>query len=427
MHDHDQQDRQQQQLQQQVATMTSSQPPPPAARTPGPAPTTADATTADSEPPATARPRAMTAEERSKRYRQEEEVGRGGYAIVYKGRDTSTNRVVAIKKIKMGLFMQSSEMGMDLSAIRELKALQELHHPNVVELIDVFRKGPNLHLVLEFLDTDLDRLIKDKSLVFQAGDIKAWMLMMMRGLAWCHKNWILHRDLKPNNLLISSTGQLKLADFGLARDFGQDPVMGRPMTPQVITIFYRPPELLLGAKYYSYAVDIWSAACIFAELMLRVPFLAGEKETDLAQLTAIFQALGTPTTDDWPALPALAPVSWHVYPKKPLAGYFGGAANDALALLERMFTYNPVLRPAAEDVLDDPYFTNLPRPTRADRLPRPAPPPPRQVAARRVLGDPARAREGLAAGTRRARPPPPAGGVGGAPLGEKPRKMQRVA
>lgn len=180
--------------------------------------------------------------------------------------------------------------------------------------MDVFSTKTNLNLVLEFLDSDLEMIIKDRSLVFLPADIKSWMAMTFRGLEFCHRNWILHRvrllhsflsrhiltclftqDLKPNNLLIASDGQLKLADFGLARDFA-DP--GYKMTCQVITRWYRPPELLFGCRYYSTAVDIWSVGCIFAELMLRIPYLPGESDMD--QLKTIFRALGTPTEDDWP-------------------------------------------------------------------------------------------------------------------------------
>ncbi|KAJ1506977.1 TFIIH complex serine/threonine-protein kinase subunit kin28 [Coelomomyces lativittatus] len=233
--------------------------------------------------------------------------------------------------------------------------------------MNVYRHKRNLCLVLEYLDSDLEKIIKDKSIVFQNSDIKSWMLMLMRGLAWCHKNWVIHRDLKPNNLLISANGHLKLADFGLARDFGQDPVQCHPMSVQVITIWYRPPELLMGAKHYTYAVDIWSSACIFAELMLRTPFLAGERE--LEQLDLIFKALGTPTSQDpLSMLPGYIP--FQERPKPRLQTYFTGASEDAIALLETMFALDPHQRPCAENVLGDPYFIRFPPPTPPEKLPK---------------------------------------------------------
>ena len=142
-----------------------------------------------------------------------EKVGEGTYAVVYLGKQITTKRQIAIKEIKTGLFKD----GLDMSALREVKYLQELKHPNVIELVDVFSATNNLNLVLEFLPCDLEVLIKDKSIVFKSADIKSWLLMTLRGIHHCHRNFILHRDLKPNNLLLAPDGQLKIADFGLAR------------------------------------------------------------------------------------------------------------------------------------------------------------------------------------------------------------------
>jgi len=167
-----------------------------------------------------------------------------------------------------------------MDAIREVRCLQELSHPNIISLISVFStKDQNLNLVLEFLPAgDLEMLIKDtKNVHYNLADIKAWMVMICRGVWFCHENFILHRDIKPNNLLIAADGEVKLADFGLARSFA-DPYMH--MTHQVITRWYRPPELFYKARYYSGAVDVWSVGCVFAELVLRMPFIAGLSDID---------------------------------------------------------------------------------------------------------------------------------------------------
>ncbi|KAJ2117493.1 TFIIH complex serine/threonine-protein kinase subunit kin28 [Coemansia sp. RSA 922] len=296
-------------------------------------------------------------------YKKEKKLGEGTYAVVYLGHHIRTNRKVAIKKIKLG----NMRSGLDMSAIREVKALRELRHPNVIELIDVFSHKTNLNLVLEFLDTDLENVIKDKSLVFMPADIKSWMMMALRGLDHCHKCWLLHRDLKPNNFLIASNGQLKLADFGLAREFGD---VKRAMTSQTVTRWYRAPELLLGATNYTGSIDIWAMGCIFAELSLRAPYLPGA--TDLEQLTTIFRARGTPTEDDWPGMSKL-PMGFNFekFPKPLFSDLFRGSSEDAVDLMNKMLTFNPVQRISAADALQHPYFRNLPRPTAPAKLPRP--------------------------------------------------------
>jgi len=296
-------------------------------------------------------------------YRKEKKIGEGTFAVVYEGVQLSTGRKVAIKKIKLGDFKD----GFDMTAIREIKFLQELKHPNIIELIDVFSNKTNLNLVLEYLDSDLEMIIKAKDVVFSVADIKSWMLMTLRGLYHCHRSFVLHRDLKPNNLLISSTGNLKIGDFGLSRDYGEP---SETMTSQVVTRWYRAPELLFGAKEYGYSVDMWSVGCIFAELMLRTPYLPGE--SDMEQLNIIFQALGTPTEETWPgmkSLPVPSTYEFPVYPKTPWRNLFTAAGNDALDLLEKMLTYNPVKRISAQDALLHPYFRNKPRPTNPSKLP----------------------------------------------------------
>ncbi|KAH0836592.1 kinase-like domain-containing protein [Lanmaoa asiatica] len=329
--------------------------------------------------------------ERQKKWAKDQKIGEGTYAVVYRGpsfrsyprvpllililqpigHEATTSKKVAIKKIKVGQFKD----GLDMSAIREVEYLRELHHQNIIELMDVFSSKTNLNLVLEFLDSDLEIIIKDRTLVFLPADIKSWMAMTFRGLEFCHRNFILHRDLKPNNLLIASDGQLKLADFGLARDFA-DP--GYKMTCQVITRWYRPPELLFGCRYYGTAVDIWSVGCIFAELMLRTPYLPGESDMD--QLKTIFRALGTPTEEDWPGhtkLPDYVPVGQ--FPRTPLRDLFTAASGDALNLLSRCLTYEPRRRISAREALHHPYFTSLPYPTHPSKLPKPASAQPRPL------------------------------------------------
>lgn len=192
------------------------------------------------------------------------------------------------------------------------------------------------------------------------------MLMTLRGLEHCHRCWILHRDLKPNNLLLASDGQLKLADFGLARFFGEP--LGN-MSSQVVTRWYRCPELLYGAKDYSVGVDIWALGCIFAELMLRTPFLVAD--TDMGQLDTIFRALGTPSEDDWPEMVNLPGyVEMKKYVRTPFQNIFTAASEETLDLLAKMLKFDPLKRITAKQALSHRYFKSLPMPADPKNMPR---------------------------------------------------------
>lgn len=277
-----------------------------------------------------------------------------------------TNRKIAIKMIKVGDFKD----GLDMSAIREIKFLQELRHPNVIELVDVFSSQTNLNLVLEYLPADLEMVIKDKSIIFSGADVKSWLLMTLRGLHHCHRNFVIHRDLKPNNLLLAPDGYLKIADFGLAR---ASPTVHEVMTPTVVTRWYRAPELLLGSKFYTASIDIWSVGMIFAELMLRTPYLPGSSDIDQVDLT--FRALGTPTESIWPGVSSLPGYSssWTLHPhpsEMELQNRFSAASPNALKLMNNMIQLCPAKRIDTTNALLSKYFTEEPAPTKPENLPR---------------------------------------------------------
>lgn len=264
-----------------------------------------------------------------------------------------------------------------MDAYREMKFLQELNHPNIIRLHAVFStKDQNLSLVLEHLPLgDLEQLWKNKNVSYGAGDIKAWACMIARGIWFCHKNFILHRDIKGNNLLIAADGTVKLADFGLARSFA-DPF--RPMTYNVITRYYRPPELFYGARFYNGAVDIWSVGVVIAELTLRDFFLAGE--TDLHQLTVISDVFGTPTEENWPGVSKLeyyiSPTAEGGEPFKRPKGMnywrqmFGVLGDEGIDLIKGMCTLDPKKRLTATQVLEHRFWNVAPRPTEKGDLPR---------------------------------------------------------
>lgn len=261
-----------------------------------------------------------------------------------------------------------------MDAIREVKFLQELRHPNIISLEAVFSsKDQNMNLVLEFLPLgDLEMLIKDtENIRYGVADIKAWMAMLCRAVYWCHANFILHRDIKPNNLLIAGDGEVKLADFGLARSFA-DPYS--PMTHQVITRWYRPPELFYKARFYSGAVDVWSCGCVFAELILRTPYLPGDSDID--QIDRICKALGTPTEDIWPGVSKLeayvppAPNNIHPFRRIDFLSLFGTIGEVGVDLLRSMMMLDPRKRPTAKAVLTHEWWVTGERPTKKEELPR---------------------------------------------------------
>ena len=212
------------------------------------------------------------------RYEKLENIGEGTYGVVYKARDTQTGEIYALKKIKL----ETEQEGIPSTAIREIALLKELQHPNIVRLVNVLHTDKKLTLVFEYLDQDLKKLLDTSVQGFTDIQIKvnhhivkpfqSYLWQLLAGIAKCHQHKVLHRDLKPQNLLINREGILKLADFGLARAFG---IPVKNFTHEVVTLWYRAPDILMGSKNYSTSVDIWSVGCIFAEIVNRKPLFAG--------------------------------------------------------------------------------------------------------------------------------------------------------
>jgi len=289
------------------------------------------------------------------RYEKIEKIGEGTYGVVYKARDKASRNspMVALKKIRL----DSEEEGVPSTALREISLLRELsftEHKNIVKLIDVVHSDAKLYLVFEFLDRDLKRYMDSVSKL-EPNLVKSYLYQILRGIAHCHSHRVLHRDLKPQNLLIDAQGNLKLADFGLARAFGL-PV--RSYTHEVVTLWYRAPEILLGSKLYSTPVDIWSIGCIFAELVTKNPLFPGDSEID--ELFRIFRTLGTPTEVTWPGVSAL-PEYKTEFPRFEAQSLHKLINLDpiGLDLLSQMLQYQPAKRISAKKALDHPYFNDL--------------------------------------------------------------------
>ena len=274
---------------------------------------------------------------------------------------------MAVKKIKLGSRSEAKD-GINRTALREIKLLQEIQHDNIINLSDVFGHKSNVSLVMDFMDTDLEVIIKDNSIVLTPANIKSYILQTLLGLEYLHSKWILHRDLKPNNLLMNSNGILKIADFGLAKFYGSP---NRQYTHMVVTRWYRAPELLFGARNYGTGVDVWAVGCILAELLLRIPFVAGD--TDLDQLGKIFQAMGTPTEESWPGLTKLPDyVQFKTFIATPLSEIFTAAGPDMNELMSSLLSVDPMKRCKCSEALKQPYFSNRPHPTPGPMLPMPS-------------------------------------------------------
>ena len=285
-----------------------------------------------------------------RRYERIAKIGEGTYGVVYKAKDRVTKEFVALKKIRL----ESEDEGVPSTAIREIALLKELRHENVVCLMAVVHTEHKLYLVFEHLDQDLkqymDRLVKK---CMEPDLVQSYLKQMLEGIAYCHSNRILHRDLKPQNLLINTNGVLKLADFGLARAFG---VPVRAYTHEVVTLWYRAPEILLGAKHYSTPVDLWSIGCIFAEMAKGSPLFPGDSEID--QLFRIFRTKGTPTEQVWPGVSQL-PDMKDKFPKwspQNLARIVTQLDNNGIDLLSQLMIFSPAKRITASKALRHPYF-----------------------------------------------------------------------
>ncbi|KAK1419974.1 hypothetical protein QVD17_29444 [Tagetes erecta] len=220
-------------------------------------------------------------------------IDEGTYGVVYRAKDRKTREIVALKKVKM----EKEREGFPLTSLREMNILLSFHHPSIVDVKEVVvgRNLDSIFMVMEYMEHDLKALMETMEQPFSQSEVKCLMLQLFEGTKYLHDNWVLHRDLKTSNLLLNNRGELKICDFGLSRQYGS-PL--KPYTHLVVTLWYRAPELLLGSKLYSTAIDMWSLGCIMAELLSKQPLFNGKTEFD--QLDKIFKTLGTPNEAIWP-------------------------------------------------------------------------------------------------------------------------------
>ncbi|KAL4712151.1 hypothetical protein ACJJTC_011012 [Scirpophaga incertulas] len=297
----------------------------------------------------------------AKKYEELNVIGTGAYGTVYKARDLHNDgHIVAMKKVKVAL----TEDGIPLSTVREIALLRQLEayrHPNIVRLLDVCHGGQPmdrdqqlvLFLVFEHVEQDLDSFLKRAPGPLSENRIRCMSHDILSGIDFLHSHRIVHRDLKPHNLLVTSAGRVKLADFGLAKTYDTE----MKLTSVVVTLWYRPPEVLLGASYNT-AVDVWSCGCVLAELHTRAPLLPASSDSE--QLHAIFRLIGRPPRYEWPDSVSIMRDSFPDYPPKDLAYVIPNAHPHALDLIKRMLVFDPAKRLTALDCLEHPYFTDEP-------------------------------------------------------------------
>ena len=295
-------------------------------------------------------------------------IEEGSYGWVSRAKDIATSQVVALKKVKMDY----SQDGFPITALREIAILQKARHPNIVDLKEVLSgdSPEECVLVMEFLEHDLKTLQEDMHDPFVASEVKTLLRQLVGGVAFLHDNYIMHRDLKTSNILLNNRGQLKLADFGMAR-YILPP--SAPLTQLVVTLWYRAPELLLGTPTYSTEVDMWSVGCIMGELLLKSPILPGTNEVD--QLSRIFSLCGLPSEKTWPAFyrlpnaPSLKLPREQRSPQKFDRARFPFLSSAGVDLLSSLLSLNPDFRPTAKEMLDHDYFREQPKPKPSEMFP----------------------------------------------------------
>ncbi|XP_020595464.1 probable serine/threonine-protein kinase At1g54610 [Phalaenopsis equestris] len=294
-----------------------------------------------------------------------DKIGQGTYSHVFRARDLDNGKIVALKKVRFDSLEPESVRFM----AREIHVLRRLDHPNVIKLqgLVTSHMSCSLYLVFEYMEHDLAGLVSHPSIKFTEPQVKCYMQQLLCGLDHCHTRNILHRDIKGSNLLIDNNGFLKIADFGLASFF--DPVQHQQLTSRVVTLWYRPPELLLGATDYGIAVDLWSAGCILAELYAGKPIMPGR--TEVEQLHKIFKLCGSPTEDYWSK--SKLPHTTIFKPQQPyprrLAETYKDLPAPALALMEVLLSVDPANRGTASSALQSEFFTADPLPCDPSTLP----------------------------------------------------------
>uniref|UniRef100_A0A8B9RK22 Cyclin-dependent kinase 17-like n=1 Tax=Astyanax mexicanus TaxID=7994 RepID=A0A8B9RK22_ASTMX len=301
-----------------------------------------------------------------------DKLGEGTYATVFKGRSKLTDSLVALKEIRLeheegapltlhaptiiittlnGLINIYNFWDLCCHVFYKLSLLKDLKHANIVTLHDIIHTDKCLTLVFEYLEKDLKQYMDDCGNIMSVHNVKIFLFQLLRGLAYCHRRKVLHRDLKPQNLLINDKGELKLADFGLAR---AKSVPTKTYSNEVVTLWYRPPDVLLGSTEYSTPIDMWGVGCIFYEMITGRPLFPGSTVED--ELHLIFRILGTPTEESWPGVSTSEEFRTYNFPRYRTEPLVNHAPRSVLL---PVFLFEAKRRVSAEEALRHPYFRSL--------------------------------------------------------------------
>ncbi|KAK3703132.1 hypothetical protein LTR37_014609 [Vermiconidia calcicola] len=300
------------------------------------------------------------------RFNRLNHIEEGSYGFVSRAREEATGEIVAIKKLKLN---PATDGGFPVTALREIQCLNAAKHRHIVDLREVVTgegsAKEDVYLVMEFLEHDLKTLQDEMEEPFMPSEVKTLLLQLGSAVEFLHDHWILHRDLKTSNILMNNRGEIKIADFGMARFCGDPPPNN--LTQLVVTLWYRAPELLLGATTYDSAIDMWSLGCIFGELLTKNPLMQGKNEVD--QLSKIFELCGIPSEDTWPGFKRLPNARTLRLPSQTKAAQgsiirskFATLTSAGSSLLNSLLSLNPAQRPTAKQMLEHPYFREDPRP-----------------------------------------------------------------
>lgn len=316
-------------------------------------------------------------------------IGQGTFGVVQKARFKATGQLMALKQ----LINHSAKEGFPITAMREITILKKLNHENVLKIIGMIHEEPKtlspkdviahrgvFYTVTPYMSSDLVGLLENPSIQMAEPIIKCIMLQLLRGIDYIHQQHYLHRDIKAANILLDPHGVIKIADFGLARVYhGRVPVKGlgpgggeRNYTALVVTRWYRPPELLLGERKYTTAVDMWGVGCVFGELFTKKPILVGSLDANQVQI--IFELAGPPNRENWPdasLLPNKPDLNIGLTCRRLLEARFTPLLGEqGTKLLGKLLTLDPKQRYNAQDALEDPYFTTEPLPVTPEEIPK---------------------------------------------------------